>query len=86
MFKNTEFEEYFQYYDYPVEENAVLSRTQFCDELQNLYNSSIERFQYYMHQPAGQKLPKILSEFRGYLNAKEYTETIEYFAFWMGLV
>lgn len=73
--KNTEFEEYFQYYDYPVEENAVLSKTQFCDELQHLYNSSFERFQYYVNQPAKQNpnvIEKLELQYPIYINYMDF--------------
>lgn len=86
--KNTEFEKYFPvYYDYPAEACAVLSNTQFCDELQNLYDRSFERFQYYVHQSVSRN-PKVIEKlktqypvFAGYLayfeqNLKESTKIV----------
>lgn len=62
--ENTEFESYFHTgYDYQAKECAVLSNVEFCDELQRLYDSSFERFQYYEYEPVS-KNPKVIEKLK----------------------
>lgn len=60
--ENTEFESYFHtHYDYQAKECAVLSDVELCDELQCLYDSSFERFQYYEYKSVS-KNPKVIEK------------------------
>ena len=62
--ENTEFESYFHTgYDYQTKECAVLSNVEFCDELQRLYDSSFERFQYYEYESVS-KNPKVIEKLK----------------------
>lgn len=86
--EDTEFESYFHTgYDYQAKEYAVLSNVEFCDELQRLYDSSFERFQYYEYESVSrnpkvvEKLKKQYPVFQSYLdfyenNLKENSKVI----------